>query len=161
MNMRVNGNQGLRLPNSYSQPIATGSFLDSGTSSDMSSYLNFGDSNNGGTGIRSGPVENYLPSVAAPAGGGGMGWLFGDATQTGQMGNILGGIGAAGKMYMGMQQYGLSKDALAQSKEQYAKNYAAQQSMTNASLSDRQIARNAAGPGYQDTAGYMAEYGIK
>ena len=41
-----------------------------------------------------------------------------------------------------------------------AKNYAAQRSMTNSRLNDRQIARNSAGPGYQDTAGYMAQYGI-
>jgi hypothetical protein len=61
---------------------------------------------------------------------------------------------------MGMQQYGLQKDALKQAKDQFAKNYAAQKGMTNSALSDRQIARNAAGPGYQDTAGYMSQYGI-
>lgn len=86
--------------------------------------------------------------------------LFGNATQKGQFGNILGGIGAAGSLYLGMQQYGLQKDALAQAKDQFAKNYAAQKGMTNSALSDRQIARNASGSGYQDTAGYMAQYGI-
>jgi hypothetical protein len=92
--------------------------------------------------------------------GGGLSFL-GDATNKGWGGLALQGLGGAASLYMGMQQYGLAKDALKQSKEQYAKNYAAQKSMTNASLSDRQIARNAAGPGYQDTAGYMAQYGIK
>jgi hypothetical protein len=56
--------------------------------------------------------------------------------------------------------WGWQKDALNQAKEQFAKNYAAQRGITNSALSDRQIARNAAGPGYQDTAGYMSQYGI-
>ena len=86
--------------------------------------------------------------------------LLGNATQNGWGGMALGGLGAAGSLYLGMQQYGLQKDALAQAKDQFAKNYAAQKGMTNSALSDRQIARNASGSGYQDTAGYMAQYGI-
>ena len=108
-------------------------------------------------------VRLPLESVPGTDGSGGNSWwngLFGDATKQGQFGNIMGGLNAAGKLYLGMQQYGLAKDQLAQSKEQYAKNYAAQKSMTNSALSDRQNSRNAAGPGYQDTAGYMAQYGI-
>lgn len=87
--------------------------------------------------------------------------LLGNATQKGWGGLALQGLGGAAGLFMGMQQYGLAKNALAQAKEQYAKNYAAQQATTNSALNDRQIARNAAGPGYQDTASYMAQYGIK
>ena len=103
----------------------------------------------------------YSPAAIAKPSMWSMDSFLGNATQKGWGGLGIQGLGGAASLYMGMQQYGLAKDALAQSKEQYAKNYAAQQSMTNASLSDRQIARNAAGPGYQDTAGYMAQYGIK
>ena len=151
---------GFRLP-SYDQSSATGSFLDSGTSSNISSLLNFGGSNGGnGNGLRLGDTSDLLPDILKTKSDSG-GWsLFGNATQPGQFGNIVGGALGAGKLFMGMQQYGLAKEQLAQSKEQYAKNYAAQKSMTNSALSDRQVARNAAGPGYQDTAGYMAQYGI-
>lgn len=74
------------------------------------------------------------------------------------MGLISGGLGA----FMGMKQYGLAKEALAQSKRQFNLNYAAQKQTTNAALEDRQRARNASNPGaYQATDDYMAQYGIK
>lgn len=150
---------GFQLPN-YNQSSATGSFLDSGTSSNMSSLLNFGDSNGGnGNGLRFGETSNYLPDYLKLGSDRGFSW-FGDANSPGQFGNVVNGALGAGKLFMGMQQYGLAKEQLAQAKEQYAKNYAAQKSMTNSALSDRQVARNAAGPGYQDTAGYMSQYGI-
>jgi hypothetical protein len=116
----------------------------------------------GGTGL-SLDRGNMLGMGGSTPPGGGMfdGFsLFGNATQKGQFGNILGGLSAAGSLFMGMKQYGLQKEALAQAKDQFNKNYAAQKGLTNSSLSDRQIARNASGPGYQDTAGYMAQYGI-
>ena len=148
---------GFRLP-SYSQP--SGSFLNSDTASDMSSLLGFGKSMGGNAdGLRFGETSNYLPDVLKTGSDRGFSW-FGDANSPGQFGNVVNGALGAGKLFMGMQQYGLAKEQLAQSKEQYAKNYAAQKGMTNSALSDRQIARNAAGTGYQDTAGYMAQYGI-
>lgn len=74
------------------------------------------------------------------------------------LGLLQGGLGA----FMGMKQYGLAKDALAQSKKQFNLNYAAQKQTTNAALEDRQRARNASNPGaYQGTDEYMAQYGIK
>ena len=63
---------------------------------------------------------------------------------------------------MGMQQYGVMKDQLNLAKQTAERNYQAQKSTVNASLEDRQNARNAANPGaYQDTASYMNQYGIK
>ena len=85
-------------------------------------------------------------------------------------GSISGGWGSLGlnalqgglNAYMGMKQYGLAKDSLAFSKEQFNKNYAAQRAMTNSSLEDRQNARIAANPNaYESTASYMSKYGIK
>lgn len=150
---------GFRLP-SYSQPSASGSFLNSDTSSDISNLLNFGESKGGnGNGLRFGETSNYLPDALKAGSNTGFSW-FGDANNPAQFGNVVNGALGAGKLFMGMQQYGLAKEQLAQSKEQYAKNYAAQKSMTNSALSDRQIARNASGSGYQDTAGYMSQYGI-
>lgn len=88
--------------------------------------------------------------------------FLGDATSKGWGGLALGAAGGAANLFMGMQQYGMAKDALSQAKDQFNKNYAAQQTTTNSALSDRQNARNAANPGaYQSTADYMAQNGIK
>lgn len=120
-----------------------------------------GDWDGTGLSLNRGNMLGMPGSTPSPGGGMFDGFsLFGNATQKGQLGNILGGLGAAGSMYLGMKQYGLQKDALAQAKDQFNKNYAAQKGLTNSQLSDRQNARNASGTGYQDTAGYMAQYGI-
>lgn len=67
--------------------------------------------------------------------------------------NALGGIGS---MFMGMKQYGLAKDALTASKEQFQKNYAAQRQTLNTQLEDRQRARVASNPGaYESVGSYM------
>lgn len=64
--------------------------------------------------------------------------------------------------FMGMKQYGLAKQSLAQGKEQFNKNYAAQRSTTNASLEDRQRARVASNAsGYESVGDYMNKNGIK
>lgn len=63
--------------------------------------------------------------------------------------------------FMGLKQYGLAKDALKQQRNQFDKNFAAQQKTTNAALSDRQRARVASNPGaYQSEADYMARWGV-
>ena len=64
--------------------------------------------------------------------------------------------------FMGMKQYGLAKESLAEGKRQFGLNYAAQRSTTNAQLEDRQRARVASNPGaYQSVGDYMSTYGIK
>ena len=88
--------------------------------------------------------------------------LLGGKKGPGQLGNILGGIQGAANLFMGMKQYGMAKDALNQAKEQYNRNYAAQKQTTNASLEDRQRARNASNPNaYVSVDEYMAQNGIK
>lgn len=72
--------------------------------------------------------------------------------------SLLSGLGSA---YFGAQQLGLARDSLAAQKDQFAKNYAAQQKTTNASLADRQAARVASNPGaYASVNDYMAKYGV-
>lgn len=64
--------------------------------------------------------------------------------------------------WLGMQQYGLAKDKLAESKRQFELNYDAQQRMTNAQLEDRQKARIAFSPGaYESVGSYMDKHGVK
>ena len=85
-----------------------------------------------------------------------------------------GGYGQAGlgiaqgafNAWMGMKQYGLAKQQLAEGKQQFALNYDAQRTTTNAQLQDRQNARIAgngglAGSGYQSVGDYMMNNGIK
>lgn len=82
-------------------------------------------------------------------------------TSQGWGGLALGGAQALGNAWMGMQQYGLAKDQLAQSKKQFDLNYGAQQKTTNAALEDRQRARVASNPGaYASVGDYMKKNGI-
>ena len=67
--------------------------------------------------------------------------------------------------YMGMKQFGLSKDIFNNSKQQFERNFAAQKGVTNSQLADRQDRRNkdAAFNGRSDmtsTADYMKKYGV-
>lgn len=95
------------------------------------------------------------------------GWLrekgiIGTRDQQGWGGLALGAATGIGSLYLGMQQYNLAKDALANNKAQYAQNYAAQRSEMNTNLEDRQRARVASNSGaYQSVGDYMAANGIK
>lgn len=61
-----------------------------------------------------------------------------------------------GNLYMGMKQYGLARDSFGESKRQYNQNYAAQRTLTNSRMEDRQRARVASNPGaYQSVGSYM------
>lgn len=82
-------------------------------------------------------------------------------TTQGWGGTALGIAQGLGNAWMGMKQYGLAKDQLAQSKKQFEMNYAAQQKTTNSALEDRQRARVASNPGaYQSVGDYMKKNGI-
>jgi hypothetical protein len=82
-------------------------------------------------------------------------------TTQGWGGAALGLAQGLGNAWMGMKQYGLAKDQLAQSKKQFELNYGAQQKTTNAALEDRQKARVASNPGaYQSVGDYMKKNGI-
>ena len=73
----------------------------------------------------------------------------------------LSGIGTGINAYMGMQQLGLAKDQLAESKRQYNQNWAAQQKTVNSQMADRQAARVASNPNaYESVSSYMNKNGI-
>lgn len=64
--------------------------------------------------------------------------------------------------WVGLKQLDLSKQALAEQKRQFGMNWEAQKASTNRELYDRQQRRIAFGdPNAQDTASYMAQWGIK
>lgn len=93
--------------------------------------------------------------------------LFGgtaaDGTRTmGAVPSLLQGGAALGNLYMGMQNYGLAKDSLKESRRQFDMNYGNQRDATNTYMEDRQRARNAASPGQQlSTAEYMERNRIR
>jgi len=77
-------------------------------------------------------------------------------------GMALSAAGGLASAFMGMKQYGLAKDTLAENKKQFGLNYEAQKTTTNASLEDRQRARVASNSGaYQSVGDYMAKNGIQ
>lgn len=78
-------------------------------------------------------------------------------------GMAMGAASGIANMYMGMKQYGLAKDTLAQNKQQFQMQYDAQKKLTNASLEDRQRARinSTDKPGtYESVSDYMKKYGV-
>ena len=82
--------------------------------------------------------------------------------QQGWGGMAIGGLSALSNAYMGMKQYGLAKEQFAESKRQYNQNYAAQRTLTNSQLEDRQRARVASNAGaYESVGSYMNRNGIK
>lgn len=82
--------------------------------------------------------------------------------QQGWVSPVLGAGSALVNAFMGMKQYGLYKDQLAESKRQFGLNYDAQRQSTNTALEDRQTARVASNPGaYQSVGTYMQANGIK
>lgn len=82
--------------------------------------------------------------------------------QNGWGGMAIGGLSALSNAYMGMQQYGLAKEQFAESKRQYNQNYAAQRTLTNSQLEDRQRARVASNAGaYESVGSYMNRNGVK
>ena len=91
-----------------------------------------------------------------------LGYSNKDGAQPGWGGMALGAASALGNAWMGMKQYGLAQDMFKENKRQYNQNYAAQKSLTNSQLSDRQHARVASNPGaYQSEAEYMNQNRIK
>lgn len=111
-------------------------------------------------------VNNAPIGTQVPAQDGG-GWftkdaIFGKNGQQGWGNMALGALQGIGGAYMGMKQYGLARDALAQSQAQFDKNYNAQRQTTNTQLEDRQRARVAATDGRAESVdSYMDRNRIK
>lgn len=75
---------------------------------------------------------------------------------------VLGAANGLLSAFMGMKQYGLAKDSLAEGKRQFGLNYDAQRTTTNSQLMDRQRARVASNAGaYQSVGDYMSANSIK
>jgi hypothetical protein len=64
--------------------------------------------------------------------------------------------------WIGLEQLDIAKKSLKEQKRQFDMNWDAQRTSTNRQLEDRQAARAAFNPDYtEDTASYMAKWGIK
>ena len=99
-------------------------------------------------------LNNLLPGVLGSTDADGM------KTQ-GWGGLALGAASGIGNLFLGMQQYGLAKDAFKEGKRQFNLNYDAQRKATNTQLEDRQRARVASNPGaYQSVGAYMDKNGV-
>lgn len=118
----------------------------------------------GGTGSLG--LSDWMGQSGGLGGGGFMdslrssGFLGTDGNQ-GWGGAALGAIGGLGNAFMSMRNYGLARDALASSKDQFNKNYAAQRDTINTQLEDRQRARVAANPNSESVESYLARNRIK
>lgn len=76
-------------------------------------------------------------------------------------GTALGLAQGAFGAYSSMQNYGLAKDQLSESKRQFDANYDTQRSLTNTAMSDRQAARVASNSSaYQSVDSYMNKNGV-
>lgn len=83
-------------------------------------------------------------------------------TTQGWGGMATGALQGLGNAYMGMKQFDLAKQQLAEGKRQFEMNYGAQRQTVNTHLEDRQLARVASNPGaYQSVGDYMAKNGVK
>lgn len=108
---------------------------------------------------------NQLGRLPGSQGGRSGGWLtmdsfFGTKDQPGWGGLALGGLGGLGNAWMGMQQYGLAKDQLAEAKRQYNTNLEMQRSDINRRLEDRQSRRVEERAGATPVDEYMKKHGV-
>jgi hypothetical protein len=143
-------------PANYALPVQAGGYSSIGL---QAPGMNTGS----GLGIQGGLTTMPTgPAMAtAPANPNGWSWL-GTRDQQGVAGLALGGASALGGLYLGMQQYNLAKDTLANNKAQFERNYAANKTTTNANLEDRQRARVASNAAaYQSVGDYMNQNGVK
>ena len=74
---------------------------------------------------------------------------------------VMGGIKGIADSYMALEMYGLYKDSLENSKQQFAQNFGAQAKAVNTRLADRQAARHGNDPTrYASVQDYMAKNGV-
>ena len=121
-----------------------------------------------GNGMRFAPINSTTQLGGLPQADSSGSWNWFDRTDAngiksqGVLMPALGVASGAFNAWMGMKQYGLAKAQLAEGKQQFALNYDAQRTTTNAQLEDRQRARVASNGGaYQSVGDYMNTNGIK
>ena len=106
-----------------------------------------------------------MPVTSAPPAA--LSWMresgfLGDRNNQGWGGLALGAAQGAAGMLLGLQQYNLAKETLANNKAQFERNFAAQRTTLNANMEDRQRARVASNAGaYQSVGDYMAQNGVR
>ena len=173
MTMGSNWGSNQQQPNQFSMANLNqqaGNFMGLNTTYQGSSPLTPAIQGNGVTsnmyGLRDNPATaalSFAPSGAdAPGGGSWWDGMVGSKEAPGWGGMAIGGASALANAWMGMKQYGLAKDTLAQNKQQFETNFAAQKGVTNAQMEDRQKARVASNPGaYQSPSEYMNKNGVK
>lgn len=98
----------------------------------------------------SGATEALKPSF--------MDSMIGTTGAPGWGGMALGAVGGLASTYLGMKQYGLAKQSLAQNKDQFNRNYKMQKDLTMSRLKDRQESRVRSGSGYQSVGDYMKQF---
>lgn len=94
---------------------------------------------------------NAVSNSLIPQGNSLLDGFFGKNGQQGWGNLALGAAQGIGGAYLGMKQYGLARDALTQSQNQFNQNYAAQRQTINTQLEDRQRARVAASNGQAES----------
>lgn len=148
-------------PTGYSAPM-----LPTDAYSLMSGYGSTGG-NTGELAFNPSSIAKWGVGGSTPAAGGGWNWFDSTDPITGvkSQGAATPMLGAAQGLlsaFMGMKQYGLAKDSLAEGKRQFGLNFEAQKTTTNSQLEDRQRARVASNAGaYQSVGDYMSQNAIK
>lgn len=148
-------NQGMGLPQS-AQPMIDWA--------NMNNWGNTGAAMPAAAGLPPITEMSAMPGMSGVAGAAApgfmdkmLGYRGADGTQfNGWGGMALGAASGLMNGYVGLQQLGLYKDQLAQSKKQFDINFGAQQKLTNSRLEDRQRARVASNSStYQSVGDYM------
>lgn len=133
-------------------------------------YMPGQDSVSGLVGTNVMDYANAMPiAQASPAGVPGtppVDWLsmegiFGKEGKGGWGNLALNTAQGIGNLIMGLNQYGLAKDAFNESKRQFGLNYNMQRNDINRNLEDRQAARVASNAGaYESVGDYMKKYRV-
>lgn|SRR5574337_721176 len=99
----------------------------------------------------------YTPKIAGSTDFWSWDRFLGDGKAPGWGGLALQGTNALVNGFIGMKQYGLAKQQLAEGRRQFDLNYGAQRTAINSQMEDRQRARVAAEPGATESVdSYMA-----
>ena len=171
------GNFGGVNPSNYGLNFgASNGAYGAGSGSSAGAGFNFGNSGASNLPVMQSQYNMPVPGTPNAAGGGVQmptvengfktAFLGKMNDKTGQRGpsGVMTGVQALsglGSLYFGMKQYGLARDSFRENKRQFEMNFNAQRQTLNTQMQDRQNARVASNPNYQDTASYMAQNSIK
>ena len=171
MNWRVNTKKPID-PTSMTQwgQLGTGTYDDGIGVPQLDFFSQPGVPQDWSSALMMGPPKSAMgagPSIPMKGATGGVtpidsNWYDGMLGSDGWGGLALNAAGGLASTFLGMKQYGLAKQTLAENKRQFQLNYDAQKQTTNTRLEDRQRARVASNAGaYQSVGDYMAVNGIK